>query len=96
MRVVFALLVVAAGCGDAPFPAGHACQNSTECAAGLLCDYGPTPHVCAGMSLLSSDFAADNTDGPMNVADQGVDQAVGDLRSSLDMAVPPDLTPTDL
>jgi hypothetical protein len=57
VRVLIALVLLAAACGSAPYPAGHTCVSSAECGDGLLCDYGVTPHVCAGMSSASTDLA---------------------------------------
>jgi hypothetical protein len=62
MRVVFASLLLLAGCGDPPYPAGHACHSSAECANGLICDYGANPPACAGMSSTYTDLGAAPTD----------------------------------
>lgn len=47
-----AILIVAgalAGCADPGLKAaGEACVASSECAAGLVCDLGGSPPVCAG------------------------------------------------
>ena len=60
MRILIALVLLAAACGSAPFPAGHTCTSSAECANGLLCDYGQMPHVCAGSSSASTDLSVED------------------------------------
>ncbi|MGZ6983235.1 MAG: hypothetical protein ACXVH5_13805, partial [Ilumatobacteraceae bacterium] len=79
--------------GDALYPAGHTCQSSSECANGLLCDYGVTPHACAGMSSSGTDLSVAATDGAI----VNMDMSVGDLPPAPpDLTTPPDLSPTDL
>jgi hypothetical protein len=98
MRRIFALVVLLGGCSDSLYPAGHTCFSSEECAAGLLCDYGPTPHVCAGMSTAASDLSATPT--PKDAAaDAAMDAGSTDLAKppTHDLAMPHDLsTPPDL
>ena len=63
MRLVLIALGLAAfGCDSTLPPAGGPCSTSEECAAGLICDFGKNPHVCATMSTISSDLSA-ATDG---------------------------------
>jgi hypothetical protein len=51
-------LGVAQGCGgDSNLAEGATCTSSTECANGLLCDFGKTPHVCAKSETISHDMA---------------------------------------
>jgi len=57
MRAFFLALVLAAGCDSGVQPAGGVCSTSEECAAGLLCDYGQTPHRCAGMMSAFDDLS---------------------------------------
>ena len=46
----------ALGCGGSSLKeAGEPCSASTECAAGLVCDFGRDPHVCATMSTALPD-----------------------------------------
>ena len=63
------MLLLGGGCGIGNFGAGHTCESSEECGDGLICDYGQTPHVCAGSSSISTDLSSP----PMD------DMAVDDL-----------------
>ncbi|MEZ4366994.1 MAG: hypothetical protein R2939_11990 [Kofleriaceae bacterium] len=48
-----ALVAGAAGCGERTLKAaGEPCSGSSECAVGLLCDFGQAEPVCAGNSTL--------------------------------------------
>jgi hypothetical protein len=56
------------GCGgNGGVAEGGTCTSSGECASGLLCDFGKTPHVCAKSETISHDMAVH------------VDGLVGDL-----------------
>jgi hypothetical protein len=61
-------LVVAVGCGGSSLKeAGEECVASSECAAGLVCDLGRTPAVCAGnvtADALEVDAPPDEIDAP--------------------------------
>lgn len=51
MRFTIACLLVVVGCGGSSLKeAGEECVASSECAAGLVCDLGRNPPVCAGMT----------------------------------------------
>lgn len=46
--LVFLGALAAAACDSDPLAGpGAPCHSSEDCAAGLLCDYGHTPHVCS-------------------------------------------------
>ena len=90
-------IVLLAGCGDdALLDAGKTCATSDECAAGLLCDFGKTPHVCAPSESVSRDMA-------VTPADAKAPDLGGDLGDTPDLRNPaldlsgsqPDLTATD-
>jgi hypothetical protein len=90
-RLLFGLLLCGAGCDDGLLGAGQPCETSSECGPGLLCDYGQTPHACAGMSSVSSDLAGSATDA--NVGDLAMQQpSDGPAPPPADMTTPPDLT----
>ncbi len=47
--LLLALAAAGAGCkGSSLKGAGEECVASSECQAGLLCDFGQNPPVCAG------------------------------------------------
>jgi hypothetical protein len=57
-QLLLALLFGLSSCGDdALGTAGAPCNSSEECAAGLLCDLGKKPHVCATSLSVSRDMA---------------------------------------
>ncbi len=90
--VLLALFAVGAGaCGAGLSPAGGTCTSSEECAAGLICDFGKAPHVCAQMGTLATDLSVPvmGEMGPM--PDGGPDLASGDLAvpPNADLAQPP-------
>jgi hypothetical protein len=61
------LVAFVAGCGgDDLLGEGKPCNTSAECAPGLVCDYGQTPHACAGTLSVGRDMA-------VQVTDQGVE-----------------------
>lgn len=66
MRRLTGVLVVVmlAGCGGADkFQAGEECVATSQCASGLICDYGQTPHVCATEGTDIPDAAPGAPDG---------------------------------
>ena len=56
--IALSLCLAAGGCDSTLSGAGGPCSTSEECAAGLLCDFGKKPHVCASMSSVSTDLSA--------------------------------------
>jgi hypothetical protein len=97
-----ALAVALAACeGDALVGAGGECTSSEECAAGLLCNFGVTPHVCAPMDTVGRDMAMAKNDLSAAVTDlAGVDltgvkppDMTGQTPPDLTGQTPPDLTP---
>ena len=60
IAVLGAVLGVSCG-GNALKKNGDTCVASSECAAGLICDTGATPHICSGTSLID---AAEEVDAP--------------------------------
>jgi hypothetical protein len=66
-RSVLIAFVLAAACGGTdPKQAGEECVASSECATGLVCDFGQNPAVCAGMGTPMPDA---NPDAPVPDAD---------------------------
>ncbi|HEY4239219.1 MAG TPA: hypothetical protein VGM88_05360 [Kofleriaceae bacterium] len=92
-KALFALLFVA-GCGDAALNSktqGESCSASSECGAGLLCDFGQTPPVCAGMSSVPQPDAASDVDSPITPVDgPAVDSPAIDSPA---IDAPPDAAP---
>lgn len=84
-------VVAGAGCGDRVLKAaGEGCTASSECAAGLLCDFGQSPPVCAGNSTVA-DAAGPGPDAPrLPDADPAAPDAapVPDAQVVPDAAVP--------
>jgi hypothetical protein len=74
--------------------AGEACHSSSECAAGLVCDFGQSPPVCAGNLTVVPDGAPepDGPDGPDAApqpdAPPGTPDAAPDATPPPDAAVP--------
>jgi hypothetical protein len=60
-RLVIATLLAlglgTSGCGDGLLGDGKVCVSSLECAPGLLCDFGKTPHVCAPSDTVNRDLS---------------------------------------
>ncbi len=48
---------------------GQACHSSSECAAGLVCDFGQSPAVCAGNLTPGEPDAAPGPDSPPGTPD---------------------------
>jgi hypothetical protein len=67
--LLFALAVTAAGCGKDYKYAGDECVATSECAAGLVCDLGQNPAVCAEMTTDPPDAAPQPIDGPPSPID---------------------------
>ena len=63
------LAVSAAGCGKDYKYAGDECVATSECAAGLVCDMGQDPAVCATMTTDPPDAGPLPIDGPPGVID---------------------------
>src|SRR5687768_15137204 len=58
-----------AGCGGSSLKeAGEECVASSECAAGLVCDLGASPPVCAGQ-VTADALEVDAPDMPIDAAD---------------------------
>ena len=57
-RWLCALAVALLGACDAGLVGqGQECASSEECAAGLLCDFGRSPHTCQPMGSLATDLS---------------------------------------
>jgi len=57
MLVLTALALCIASCSDGGLSSeGQTCITSGECAPGLLCDFGRTPHVCAPSDTVGRDM----------------------------------------
>ena len=108
MRFVIVAVLLGLSCGGGSLKrAGETCAASSECAAGLICDDGKTPHVCAGMGSIDAFVpeidapithtdAAPNTDATQPTPDAHVtDAAVTPDAPSLDAAVTPDAAVMD-
>ena|SRR5579871_3040727 len=104
MRLVAALLLLVAGCDAGLVGEGGECTTSEECASGLLCDFSKTPHVCAKMGSLTTDFSTPPRDlSIVDLAGADLSAAMSMDLASGDVAVappdltttPPDLTPVD-
>ena len=55
MRLLPLAAIVALSCGGGSLKrAGETCTASSECGAGLICDDGKTPHVCAGQGSVDA------------------------------------------
>jgi hypothetical protein len=69
-RWLLSLLVAAAACGNpAAKQAGDTCVASSECAAGLVCDFGQTPAVCAGSVTVDAREIDAPADAPTDAAE---------------------------
>ena len=67
------LATLLAACGtDSLGGQGATCESSEDCSAGLLCDYGQTPHVCSPTSTASKDMT-------VRIPDAGPDAHLPDL-----------------
>ena len=67
---------------------GQECFASSECGAGLVCDFGVTPHVCAERAPAAVARVFDAAVGPTFDAAPGAPDAAPD-------AAPPDAAPPD-
>ena len=103
MRVVWLIALALAACDSGLVGEGGECTTSDECAAGLLCDFSKTPHVCAKNGSLTTDLATppdfravvDLAGADFAGADfAGADFAMAppDLSAAVDMAAPDDLS----
>ncbi len=93
--MMVALVAVLAGCGsDSLGTTGATCRSSEDCAPGLLCDFGRTPHKCEPSSTAAPDMAKAKTDMAAEASDMAV--PAGDMAGvksdmavrKMDMAVP--------
>ena len=66
--VVAALLAAACG-GTALRSDGQTCSASSECAEGLVCNFGVDPHVCASMGMPPPPDAPEVIDANANLPD---------------------------
>jgi len=91
-----AWLLVVVGCGGAELKSvGEECVASSECAAGLVCDFGRSPPVCAGM-VTADATEVDAPDVPIDAAATDgapIDAAMIDARvdAAVDAAVDADI-----
>ena len=94
---VIAAVLLGLSCGGGSLKhAGDTCAASSECAAGLICDDGKTPHVCAGMGSL--DAFVPEIDGPVSHVDAAPTdgtQPTPDAHVTPDATVTPDAPPPD-
>jgi len=76
-------------------PEGSTCVTSQECGAGLLCDFGKTPHVCAKTESIGRDMAVPAPDLSVSADLAGVDLTGADLTAVVggDLKMPADMTP---
>jgi hypothetical protein len=88
-------LVTAAGCGKDLRAAGEECVASSQCQAGLVCDFGQTPHVCADMTTDPPDAGPVPIDGPPIDADPTAPDANPDPPPDAYPACAVDLAPAD-
>ena len=76
-------LLVVVGCGGSSLKeAGEECVASSECAAGLVCDLGHNPPVCAG-NVTADAFEVDAPPGEIDAPDSdaaSIDAAAIDAR----------------
>jgi hypothetical protein len=79
-----AAVVVACGGGGSLKAAGEVCVASSDCEAGLVCDFGRNPPVCASMGTIPPDGSEVEVDAPD--IDGGVD-APPDAAVPIDAAV---------
>jgi hypothetical protein len=57
MFLLTALALLAASCSDGALTGeGQPCVTSGECAQGLLCDFGRTPHLCEPSDTVGRDM----------------------------------------
>jgi hypothetical protein len=93
MRALILIAAALAGCGSSRNKAeGEVCVTAQECADGLLCDYGKTPHLCAKMDSVGRDMA-------VALPDMSVPQDLFgvDLRGlDLTVVIGPDLKPVPM
>ena len=98
MRILVAMVplvfaVVISGCGDgSPKGDGEECFSSSECATGLLCDFGSTPSVCRPMQTSvdgSVTPAPDASRPPVDAQQPPVDAPPVIIDAAVD-APPPD------
>ncbi len=85
MRSVIGWMTLAGmlcGCGGASLKgAGEECVASSECAAGLVCDLGQSPPVCAGNVTPDATVVdADTSTDAASVDAPAIDAAVPDAR----------------
>jgi|GEM_PF-3211267 len=97
-------MLMLAGCGgDALTGEGKPCNSSSECASGLLCDFGKKPPVCAMMDTVGRDLTVSKRDMSANGDDMavqlpdlfGVDLFGADLSVNHDLRQPLDFSETD-
>ena len=67
--LLVACLFAAASCGKDYKYAGDECVATSECAAGLVCDLGQDPAVCAEMTTDAPDAGPVPIDGPPGAID---------------------------
>lgn len=80
---------------------GETCHASTECAAGLVCDFGQTPPVCSSSITPGEPDAMPEPDAPPGTPDAapvpdappGAPDAAPD--AAIPDAAPPDAAPVD-
>jgi len=92
--LAFAVLVVAAlaACGKEYKYLGDECRATSECAAGLVCDLGQDPAVCAEFTTPEPDAAPVPVDGPPSLVD-GPPAPIDGPPAPIDGPPPPDAAP---
>src|SRR5262245_36586771 len=94
---VLALIGLLAACNgtSGSLAVGETCHSSTECAAGLVCDFNQTPAVCAG-NLTPLPEAGVEPDAPDVDAAPAIDAPpVPDAKPGTPDAGKPDAGPPD-
>jgi hypothetical protein len=96
MRVLSLTLVAALGvaggaCGKEYRYEGDECVATSECAAGLVCDLGAVPHVCAGTGTRPPDAGPPPPDADPTAPD--ADPTAPDANPTVPDAAPPDAAP---
>lgn len=96
LAIIVALLAVA--CGDRDLKvSGEECVATSECAAGLVCDFGQTPAVCSEFTTEPPDAGPLPPDGPpaIDAPPSPIDAPPTPIDAPPIDAPPPDAMPID-